>query len=342
MRHSAQQSDRFTLALKGAKCGIWDWNLTEDTLYFDPNYFLIAGYEPDDFPHIYDEWKKRVHPEDVALVEKSIQQYLRGEINAFSIEFKFKTKSGDWMWILGQAEIVDRDKDGNPVRLSGLHIDITERKHAEIELRKSEQKYRLLADHNFNWEYWANPQEGYHYISPSCERISGYRPDEFSANPQLMIDIVIPEHKNIVLQHSKDAHKKNTTPPAAPIEFQIITKNGEKLWLEHSCAAVFDEEGNYAGRRGSNRDISKRKQAEEEREQLLQAIDQSIEAIIIADDKGIIQYVNSAFEKITGYASEEAIGQNPRILKSGKHDEAFHQKMWDPLKSGKTWAGQLI
>ena len=161
MPHSEQQSDRLSLALKGAKCGLWDWNIVDDTIHFDPNYFLIAGYEPDEFPHLYDEWKKRVHPDDFAPVEKSIQQYLLGEINTFSIEFRFKTKSGDWMWILGQAEISERDKNGNPVRLSGLHIDITERKQAEAKLRKSEQKYRLLADYNFDWEYWINPQGSY-------------------------------------------------------------------------------------------------------------------------------------------------------------------------------------
>ncbi|MCK4502537.1 MAG: PAS domain S-box protein [Desulfuromonadales bacterium] len=90
------------------------------------------------------------------------------------------------------------------------------------------------------------------------------------------------------------------------------------------------------------RDITERKQTEEERERLLQAIDQSIEAIVITNDKGTIQYTNPAFEKITGYACEEAIGENPRILKSDEHNEAFYKEMWETLTCGKTWAGQFI
>ncbi|MEA3544836.1 MAG: PAS domain S-box protein, partial [Thermodesulfobacteriota bacterium] len=88
-------------------------------------------------------------------------------------------------------------------------------------------------------------------------------------------------------------------------------------------------------------DITERKQAEGERERLLQAIDQSGETIVITDSEGTIQYVNPAFEKITGYTCDEAIGQNPRILKSNKHDETFYQQMWGKLVGGDIWRGQL-
>ncbi|MDX2481130.1 MAG: PAS domain-containing protein [Desulfuromusa sp.] len=65
-----------------------DCNIAEDNVFFDPNYFLISGYEPDEFPHHLDEWKKRVHPDDFAPIERSIQQYLSGEIKAFAIGFE--------------------------------------------------------------------------------------------------------------------------------------------------------------------------------------------------------------------------------------------------------------
>jgi two-component system, cell cycle sensor histidine kinase and response regulator CckA len=81
---------------------------------------------------------------------------------------------------------------------------------------------------------------------------------------------------------------------------------------------------------------------ESERKRLMAAVEQSGETILITDDIGSIVYVNPAFEKITGYGREEAIGRTPRILKSGKQDEAFYREMWACISSGKTWTGRMI
>ena len=69
---------------------------------------------------------------------------------------------------------------------------------------------------------------------------------------------------------------------------------------------------------------------------------QAAESIVITKPEGAIQYVNPAFERITGYTREEALGQNPRILKSGKHDETFYRKMWDTLRAGRVWSGRMV
>ncbi len=90
------------------------------------------------------------------------------------------------------------------------------------------------------------------------------------------------------------------------------------------------------------RDTTERKQAEEANTRLSRAIEQADETIVITDVEGAIQYVNPAFEKVTGYTVKEAIGQNPRILKSGKHDDAFYKSMWKTLTSGKEWHGEII
>lgn len=83
-------------------------------------------------------------------------------------------------------------------------------------------------------------------------------------------------------------------------------------------------------------------QADKERERFTHAIEQAAEAIVITDAEATIQYVNPAFEQITGYTCEEAIGQNPRILKSGRQDDAFYKDMWDTLKRGDVWKGRFV
>jgi PAS domain S-box-containing protein len=89
-------------------------------------------------------------------------------------------------------------------------------------------------------------------------------------------------------------------------------------------------------------DITERKQAEAERERLTSAIEQVVEAVVVTDPEGKIQYVNPAFEMVTGYSREEALGQNPRILKSGEHDKAFYRELWRTISSGKSWKGTLV
>ena len=107
-------------------------------------------------------------------------------------------------------------------------------------------------------------------------------------------------------------------------------------------ATYEDEDDGVAGLIGAMLDITERKRAEAERERLLAAIEQAGEVIVITDPAGTIQYVNPAFETVTGYTREEAVGQTPRILKSGRQDEAFYRKLWETISSGRTWEGRMV
>ena len=89
-------------------------------------------------------------------------------------------------------------------------------------------------------------------------------------------------------------------------------------------------------------DVTERKQALAEHERLATALAQAAEAVVITDAGGTIEYVNPAFEKITGYSSREAIGQNPRILKSGVQDDEFYRKLWETICQGRTWRGRMV
>ncbi|MDP3480506.1 MAG: PAS domain S-box protein [Desulfoprunum sp.] len=90
------------------------------------------------------------------------------------------------------------------------------------------------------------------------------------------------------------------------------------------------------------RDITARKQADAERRQLIAAVEQAGDSVVMTDPRGIIQFVNPAFERTTGYTQEEVVGQNPRILKSGKQDELFYRNLWDTISSGRIWTGLMV
>lgn len=141
--------------------------------------------------------------------------------------------------------------------VSAVHYarDITIRIRAEESLREAEAKYRIVADNTYAWEFWMNTDGEYVYTSPSCERITGYRPEEFAADPGLLVDIVHREDRQCVVEHQRIAREK-----AVPgeIVFRLLRRDGEVRWISHICQPLFDPDGNYLGIRGSNSDVTER------------------------------------------------------------------------------------
>ena len=176
-----------------------------------------------------------------------------------TIETVLQRKDGSLIDVLLSSTPLDPQDLSQGVTFTVL--DITERKEAEQKIQKSEAEFRLLADHTFDWEYWINLHGKYVYISSACESITGYSPEEFSANPKLLSEIIKPEYAAMVRTHYEDEnHEKAQT---HSMEFPITTKDGAERWLAHNCIPIFDEEGNFAGRRGNNRDITERVRAKE-------------------------------------------------------------------------------
>ncbi|MBI5632755.1 MAG: PAS domain S-box protein [Nitrospirae bacterium] len=139
--------------------------------------------------------------------------------------------------------------------------DITKRKKAEQELINAEAKYRIVADNAYAWEFWMAPDGSYLYTSPSCGRITGYMPEEFASDSGLFLRIVHPEDRQRVAEHQRTARNQAT---AGEIQFRIVCRDGTVRWMSHVCQPIYDGQGQHLGVRGSNYDISKRKDAEAE------------------------------------------------------------------------------
>lgn len=127
-----------------------------------------------------------------------------------------------------------------------------------------------------------------------------------------------------------------------PMQFdEYGNVNGKFLFLDVHKAPLFDDLGQLIGIVGSARDVTEAKAAESQLIKLSQALKQSPASIIITDMEGTIEYVNPKFTEVTGFTSEEAIGQNPKMLKSGYHQQEFYKKLWETIKSKKEWKGEL-
>lgn len=203
--------------------------------------------------------------------------------------------------------------------------------------RKAEERFRSLVEVTSDW-VWEVDQGGvYTYASPKVRDILGYEPDEVVGKTPF--DLMSPEEAGRVgaIFAATAAEQK----PFAMLENINLHKDGHEVVLETSAVPIYDGAGGFRGYRGIDRDITVRRKAEEHVRKLSRAVEQSANAVVIADIKGDIEYVNPRFCEVTGYSPEEVIGRNPRLLKSGETAPEVYKNLWDTLLAGKVWFGEF-
>ncbi|MBN1691415.1 MAG: PAS domain S-box protein [Dehalococcoidia bacterium] len=191
-----------------------------------------------------------------------------------------------------------------------VYEDITERKKAEAALAEAELRYRTVADFTYDWEYWRSPEGKYLYVSPSCERISGYTPAQFLKDPGLMEKIIVPADRKAKAAHLEKVEKHIEDSAV----FRIKCKGGGIRWIEHICRPIMDSQGKYLGSRGSNRDITDRRQAEEKHREIEEKYrllaENSEDVIWILGMDLRYTYLSPSAKKLRGYTPEESMRQD--------------------------------
>jgi len=153
------------------------------------------------------------------------------------------------------------DEAGHPLGVASMALDVTEIQRATEALMESEHRFRTVADFTYDWEYWIAQDGSLPWMSPSCERITGYSVEAFQRDPDLLIRICHPEDRALLREH---VHEALAEGGVSPVEFRIRHRDGRQLWISHICAQVSGPQGEPQGRRVSNRDITDRKTAEKD------------------------------------------------------------------------------
>jgi PAS domain S-box-containing protein len=176
-------------------------------------------------------------------------------------------------------------------------------------LEKSEERFRMYIDFTNDWEYWISPEGDYIYASPACEKITGYGPEHFRDSQQLLA-LVHPKDREMVAMHFEERLLERNK--SFEIEFRIINRKGGERWLAHVCQPVYGKDGSYMGRRASNRDITERKDTEQQMKLLIELIDRTNDAISVADlNSGRLIFVNEKLCRNLGYTREELLAMSP-------------------------------
>ena len=140
-----KREERFTMAMRGAQDGLWDWDVVAGDLYMSPRWIEMIGYSSDELkPHI-DTFFSLVCPRDLDRVEKAVEEFLEGQTSKYEIELKLRHKDGHFVEVLSRAFGL-KDSDNNFVRMVGTHVDITERKKTELLIQENEKRFRSLYD----------------------------------------------------------------------------------------------------------------------------------------------------------------------------------------------------
>ena len=253
---------------------------------------------------------------------------------AHRFEWAHQKRDGEEFLVEVSLTAVSKDTG---YQLHAVWRDISERKRTEEALRVSLQKLTRhmeqtpLAVVGWNLDFEVTEWNA------AAENIFGYTRHE-----------ALGRHASFILPESARPHVDDLwrrlllNNGGISSTNQNLTKDGQVILCEWYNMPLADEQGNVFGATSKVMDITERQQAEEEKGRLMLAIEQLNEMVLITDADGNLQYVNPAFEKVTGYSRKEVMGKNPRLLQSGKHPPEFYKQMWAALAAGNPWAGRLI
>jgi PAS domain S-box-containing protein len=290
-------------------------------------YLEMTGYTREDLLAGRMRWDELTPPEYLDVSRRAVEQLLQlGVVPPF--EKEYIRKDGSRMPALVGVNLLAGSKN----ECVTFVLDITERKRADkvkayfasiVEFSDDAIVGKTLDGEITSW-------------NAGAEKIYGYKPDEVIGRNVSMLaptDLVGEIHK-ILEQINKGVSVRDH-------ETLRIRKDGRRINVALSVSPIKDGAGNIIGSSTIARDITNRKQTEEKLSMLAKAVEQSGNIIVITDTEGSIQYVNPAFEHTTGYSRDEALGQNPRILKGGHRSRESYKRLWDTITSGAQWSGNF-
>lgn len=308
--------ERWHLAVRGSNDGIWDWNIQSGDVFFSSRWKAMRGFEDHEIKDDIDEWRSRIHPDDLDRVLQSIDAYLAQHTQEFSEEYRVQRKDGSCMWILDRGVALWAD-DGTPLRMAGSETDITARKGAEGALEESEERFALAVmgstdilwdAHRLRGEPWYAPETPI-WWSPGVQELLGLEESEpFETLEQWAVRLH-PEDKERVFSQLT-AHIDHRVPYDA--EYRLRTNRGDYRWIRGRGQALWDAQGEIRRMSGSCQDITDRKRAEEairEAELRYRTIFEQAGAGVaqIESHKGRFVQVNRRYCEIVGLTEAEML-----------------------------------
>ena len=235
---SREQQAQLDLVVQASNIDFYISDLRTQTSYVSPAYKAQLGYPPDAPEACPADWKERLHPDDR---ERTIAAY-RAFMNRkapYNMDFRLRHRDGSYRWIYSDAQSIC-DRSGDPVKVVGIHLDITERKQAEKTIQESEARYRLLANNMKDLVCLQEVNGHYLYVSPSCETLLGYRSEEMVG--QDSYTFIHPDDRARVAREHRSVQSRQSE-RLNPITYRVHQKSGDYIWFESLIKPILDDNG---------------------------------------------------------------------------------------------------
>ncbi len=370
-----QNEFRWKFALEGTGDGLWDWDIPKREVFFSRNWKEMLGYSEAEVGKGFDEWEKRVHPEDRERVLKVLQAHLEGKSPTYFCEYRLLCKNGSYKWILVRGLVVKRDDAGNPLRMIGMHTDISERKFQE--------EYKNLRNRIMEMLAGSEPMEK--TLLAIVTGIEHMYPDMLCSillldreGKQLLNGIApsLPDFYNRAINGLEIGVGQGSCGTAAFTAQRIIVEDTatHPYWAKFkdvitraglgACWSqpIFSENHEVLGtfaiyhrhkhtptpadiilieETAQLASIAINKNIAEYNQRIAATAFETSKGMLITDHNQIILRVNKAFTEITGYSAQEVIGNTPHLLSSDQHDRTFYETMWTTIRQTGSWEGEI-
>ncbi len=307
--------ERFDNAMRAVNDGLWDLNIETDEVFFSPRLYEMLDFAPNELPASYETWLSLLHPEDkeraAGIVNGVIQNTSeRMETASFSMEMRMRRKNGGWKWILSRGGVTKYNDAGLPVRLTGTHVDITERKHLFEELRKSQERLALAVEGTLVGLWDWRVQSGEVYFNEQWAIMVGYTLKELEPlSIQTWMSLCHPEDLERSEKSLQDHFQGKTQ--FYQCEARMRHKDGHWIWiLDQGKVVEWDEQGAPIRMAGTHQDITERKNVEqalkESEEHYRSLFDSTPNPIFVYDpEKDRFVNANPAATAMYGFSLEE-------------------------------------
>lgn len=318
-----------------ANIGTWEWNINNGELFWTEQIAPLFGYPEGDLQTSYDNFLGALHPDDRQSVSDAVAACIEQGI-PYDIEHRVVWPDGTVRWLLEKGD-VQRDAEGNPVKMIGVVQDINARKLTEIALAEREQQLmeaQSLASLG-NWR--ADLQTGELFWSDQVYKIFGYQPDSFTPSVEAFKSAIHPDDTELVDNSERCAEQTGRQ----DVVHRIIRPDGKVRYVHELAQMQVDHTGRPISMNGTVQDITERKEAEQNLTIFGRVFDATEQGIGVTDAEGHVIYSNPAHDRLHGYEPGECLGMHfSRFLK----EETLQTEIDVIIASvseGKSWSGLL-
>jgi PAS domain S-box-containing protein len=255
-RHEQRDAERLRLAMDSVHDAFWDWNVSTGEAYFSPRLLEILGYADGDIDMTLERWREHMHPEDRAETRLQLHAHLQGETTRYQGEFRVRARDGQWRWIRSRGKVIERDAQGQALRMVGTHTDVTQQRQAEEEVLHQLRFIEELVEIIPNPIYFKDALGRYIGCNRACENLFGLRREDFLG--RMAREVLGTEGAE---EETQD-QRLFATGGVQTFETRLKVSSGETRELIHSRTLFTGAQGHVGGILGVVTDITQHKQVE--------------------------------------------------------------------------------